>query len=62
MPHTVIDMGKRNEWERRHGAARRAIDRKLLAEVEAQIAREEAATDREAQRTAIARAFGRPSD
>ena len=36
-------MSKRNEWERRYGAARRASDRKLLAEVEAQIAREEAA-------------------
>jgi hypothetical protein len=36
-------LSKRNEWERRYGAARRAIDRKLLAEVEAQIAREDAA-------------------
>jgi hypothetical protein len=30
-----------NEWEARHGKRRRKIDRDLLAEVEAQIAREE---------------------
>jgi hypothetical protein len=64
----------KNDWERRFGAARRASDRKLLAEVEKQIALEEKqfaetvnATVNAAQesldnldaRKRIARAFGR---
>jgi hypothetical protein len=60
-----------NGWEQRFGARRRQIDRKLLAEVEAQIAREERAivpsaanpvppVNRDEARLAIARAFGRP--
>jgi hypothetical protein len=63
-----------NEWQKRFGAARRASDRKLLAECEKQIALEDKqfaatvnATVNAAQesldnldaRTRIARAFGR---
>jgi hypothetical protein len=33
-----------NEWEKTYGARRRAIDRKLLAEVERQITAQERAT------------------
>jgi hypothetical protein len=61
---------RKNDWASRFGAARRAIDRKLLAEVEKQIAAEErqaewahAVKDRnigDDSRAAIARAFGRP--
>jgi hypothetical protein len=46
-------------WRQRFGAKRREIDRKLLAEVEAQIAAEERIAAEEANR--IARAFGRPT-
>jgi hypothetical protein len=54
-----------NEWERRYGKTRRAIDAKLLAACERQITAEEQAANRPAPidddaRTAIARAFGRP--
>ena len=66
---------KKNDWERRFGAARRAIDRKLLADCERQIAREgqgqafaspqsrtlpQSETAADEARIAIARAFGRP--
>jgi hypothetical protein len=61
-------------WEQRFGDRRRAIDRKILAECERQIAREERAApippidpdterrriDRDAERQRIALAFGRP--
>jgi hypothetical protein len=60
-----------NDWERKHGARRRTIDKKLLAELERQIAKEERAivldsvnpapqVDRDAERRRIALAFGRP--
>ena len=54
-----------NQWETHYGARRRAIDKKLLAEVERQIAREERANpipqiDRDDARRRIALAFGRP--
>jgi hypothetical protein len=54
-----------NQWEARYGARRRAIDKKLLAEVERQIAEEERANptppvDRNDERQRIALAFGRP--
>ena len=61
-----------NQWEARYGARRRAIDKKLLAEVEHQIAEEERAIvpnsvnptpqidhNNDASRR-IALAFGRP--
>lgn len=57
---------RRNDWQRRYGAKRRAIDRALLEEVERQIGLEEAvaglmARDREEEerRARLARAFGR---
>jgi hypothetical protein len=50
-------MRRGNDWERRFGRRRRAIDRALLEELERQIAAEE----RE-RREAIARAFGRPAE
>lgn len=56
-----------NEWQRRYGARRRAIDRGILAEVERQIELEElaeghATREREAReaRERLARIFGRP--
>jgi hypothetical protein len=51
-------MPKKNDWQSRFGAKRRAIDRALLAEVEQQIAREE--KDQRVSRETIAKAFGRP--
>ena len=60
-------MRRGNDWERRYGRRRRAIDRELLAAVERQIGLEEAvaglaAREREAveARERLARAFGRP--
>lgn len=60
---------RRNDWQRRFGARRRAIDRALLEEVERQIGLEEAvealaARDREEveRRARLARAFGRAVD
>jgi hypothetical protein len=62
-------MRRGNDWERRFGRRRRAIDRALLAELERQIGLEEliaglAAADREEleRRERLARAFGRPAD
>jgi hypothetical protein len=55
-------MRRGNDWERRFGRRRRAIDRALLEELERQIASEEAARELEERRIAIARAFGRPAD
>jgi hypothetical protein len=55
-------MRRGNDWERRFGRRRRAIDRGLLAALEAAIAAEEAAKEAEERRAAIARAFGRPAD
>jgi hypothetical protein len=59
-------MRRGNDWERRFGRRRRAIDRALLEELERQIALEEAiaelgARDREEleRRARLARAFGR---
>lgn len=64
---------KRNEWQARYGAARRATDKAACAELEKRIAREkqdqwnedreeeirrEFVDDQERER--IARAFGRP--
>lgn len=52
---------KRNDWQARFGAKRRAIDRKILAECEREISK--APTPREAAIAAaerIAKAFGRP--
>jgi hypothetical protein len=65
-----------NHWQKLHGARRRAIDRKILAEAEAAIALEEARSSHTAknetppsataceapdeERQRIARAFGRP--
>jgi hypothetical protein len=54
-------MRRGNDWERRFGRRRREIDRKLLAELEAQIALEEREREAREQRDAIARAFGRPA-
>jgi hypothetical protein len=55
---------RRNLWASRYGALRRAIDRKLLADLEKEIAAElrQSAPDcaNLRQREAIARAFGRP--
>ena len=57
----------KNEWEKQFGAIRRAKDKKLLAELEKQIAQEErdkagihVAVDNSIDRAAIAKAFGRP--
>lgn len=57
---------RRNDWQRRFGARRRAIDRALLEELERQIALEElvdglARVEREdvERRARLARAFGR---
>ena len=59
-------MRRGNDWERRYGRRRRAIDRELLAELERQIGLEDAiaglaAADREEleRRARLARAFGR---
>ncbi|HEY1887145.1 MAG TPA: hypothetical protein VGG86_14030 [Roseiarcus sp.] len=59
-------MRRGNDWERRYGRRRRAIDRALLEAVERQIGLEElvaglAAVDREEleRRERLARAFGR---
>lgn len=60
-----------NDWEKKHGARRRTIDKKLLAELERQIAEEEHAIvpdsinpapqiDRNDASQRIARVFGRP--
>lgn len=61
-------MRRGNDWERRFGRRRRAIDRALLEELERQIGLEEAVEglaqrDREAQdaRERLARVFGRPA-
>jgi hypothetical protein len=60
-PHTSRSP---NDWERKFGNARRRIDKKLLAELERQIAKEERALARGADRNdasrRIALAFGRP--
>jgi hypothetical protein len=60
---------RRNDWQKRFGAARRAIDRKLLEELERQIGLEELVDelgrrDREEleRRERLARAFGRPAE
>jgi hypothetical protein len=53
-------MPRRNEWQHRFGAKRRAMDRALLAEFERELSREEKAAAAERQR--IAQAFGRPLD
>jgi hypothetical protein len=54
----------KNTWEKLYGAKRRAIDRKLLAALERDIANEERAPRLEREnkdaREAIAKAFGRP--
>jgi hypothetical protein len=55
-------MRRGNDWERRFGRRRREIDRKLLEELERQIATEDREREAREQREAIARAFGRPSD
>lgn len=55
-------MRRGNDWERRYGRRRRAIDRGLLEELERQIAREELEREALARREAIARAFGRPAE
>jgi hypothetical protein len=62
-------MRRGNDWERRFGRRRRAIDRALLEELERQIGLEEliaglAAADREEleRRERLARAFGRVAD
>jgi hypothetical protein len=55
-------MRRGNDWERRFGRRRRAIDRKLLEELEAAIAAEEREREAREQREAIARAFGRPAE
>jgi hypothetical protein len=62
---------EKNHWEQRYGASRRALDKKLLSDLERQIAGEERAViagainpippvDRDAERRRIAFAFGRP--
>jgi hypothetical protein len=65
-------MPRKNEWASRFGAKRKEIDRRILAEVERQIAAEEAAALQhkadsahaqwleDEDRERIARAFGRP--
>lgn len=54
-------MRRGNDWERRFGAARRRTDRRLLEEVERQIAAEEAQKAAQEARERLARVFGRPS-
>jgi hypothetical protein len=49
---------KNNNWQKRFGKRRREIDKALLAAASQAIEAEERET--EAQRAAIARAFGRP--
>ena len=53
-------MRRGNDWERRFGRRRRAIDRALLEELERQIALEEEAREAAERREALARVFGRP--
>jgi hypothetical protein len=55
-------MRRGNDWERRFGRRRRAIDRALLEELERQIAAEEREREERERREAIARAFGRPAE
>lgn len=55
-------MRRGNDWERRFGRRRRAIDRALLAELEAQIAREEGEREARETRERLARAFGRSTE
>lgn len=55
-------MRRGNDWERRFGRARRAIDRRLLEELERQIALEELEREAREVREALARVFGRPID
>ena len=54
-------MRRGNDWERRFGRRRRAIDRALLEELERQIALEELEREARERREALARVFGRPS-
>ena len=53
-------MRRGNDWERRFGRRRRAIDRALLEELERQIALEEETREAVERREALARVFGRP--
>ena len=53
-------MRRGNEWERRFGRRRRAIDRALLEALERQIALEEETREAVERREALARVFGRP--
>ena len=54
-------MRRGNDWERRFGRRRRALDRALLEELERQIALEDEAREAAERREALARVFGRPS-
>jgi hypothetical protein len=55
-------MPRANDWQKRFGAERREIDRRILAAAEAQIVAEERAKPHEVEewRAAIAKTFGRP--
>ena len=53
-------MRRGNDWNRMYGAQRRAKDRKLLEELERQIALEELEREAVERREALARVFGRP--
>ena len=53
-------MRRGNDWERRFGRRRRAIDRALLEALERQIALEEETREAVERREALARVFGRP--
>ena len=55
-------MRRGNEWERRFGRRRRAIDRGLLEELERQIALEELEREAREARERLARVFGRSAE
>jgi hypothetical protein len=55
-------MRRGNDWERRFGRRRRAIDRAVLEAAERAIAAEDREREAREQREAIARAFGRPAE
>lgn len=53
---------RRNDWQKRFGARRRAIDRALLEELERRIALEEREREGREARERLARVFGRPTE
>lgn len=55
-------MRRGNDWERRYGRRRRAIDRALLEELERRIELEELEREAREARERLARAFGRSTE